>query len=473
MKHFDASDALDIISIAAVIFVVVSWLTNAKSRFIWAGFLFLALDYVVVRAFDMYMTLVLFDYLFKILPIALIIVFQDDLKRGFERISTWKVFGDCQPRTTNGVLHAIADVVSHLAEKRIGAIIVMKGQEPLDRHASGGIILEGKVSRPLLWSIFDPNSPGHDGAVIIEGEKVSKFGVHLPLSDNAAYLGLLGTRHSAALGLAERSDAQVIVVSEERGVVSIAEQRTLQQVESAADLVGRLHRFHDRHHLSPQENFWTRFLTEHQLAKACSLAFACLLWFVISDQTETIHRTFAIPVDYRNLPKQLAIDDPHPTEVRVTLAGSERSYALLDPSKLRMRVDLSKIQDGTDEIMLSADSLVLPSNLSVYQILPRMAYINARAVRVSDMPIEVRTQGQLGAGLKIGRIKTEPALVKIEGPFKEDEEANIVTTAPIDLNAISDTMTVKAQIEVKEPFKVVGDTPETIHVTVEVIKDLR
>src|SRR5262249_56151173 len=104
----------------------------------------------------------------------------------------------------------------------LGALFVLPRPEPIEGHVGGAIPLGGRISEPLLLSIFDASSPGHDGAVILRGSQLERFAVHLPLSVNRAALGAGGTRHAAALGLSERCDATCIVVSEERGTVSVA-----------------------------------------------------------------------------------------------------------------------------------------------------------------------------------------------------------------------------------------------------------
>ncbi len=108
-------------------------------------------------------------------------------------------------------------VLIGMAASKTGALIVVKGKEPLERHLNGGVALTGRVSMPLLFSIFDSHTPGHDGAVIIEADRVTQFAAHLPISKNTAQIKGRGTRHSAAFGLSERSDALTIVASEERG----------------------------------------------------------------------------------------------------------------------------------------------------------------------------------------------------------------------------------------------------------------
>ena len=115
-------------------------------------------------------------------------------------------------------------------------------REPIESHVEGGIALDGRLSEPLLLSLFDPSSPGHDGAVILRGAQIERFAVHLPLSVNRAALGPGGTRHAAALGLSERCDAICIVVSEERGTVSVARDGLLRVLARPQDLALELRR---------------------------------------------------------------------------------------------------------------------------------------------------------------------------------------------------------------------------------------
>lgn len=183
-----------------------------------------------------------FRGLFLASVVVLLLAFQDDLKRFFERLAVWGL-GRQSGSPGDSTVESVVRTSLALANVRHGALIVLPGREPLDRHLEGGVPLDGTVSDLLLLSLFDPHSPGHDGAIVVDTERVRRFGVHLPLSADFAELGSRGTRHAAALGLTEQCDALVVVVSEERGVVSVAEGGSLSEVESPDALRARIARF--------------------------------------------------------------------------------------------------------------------------------------------------------------------------------------------------------------------------------------
>ncbi len=163
------------------------------------------------------------------------VVFRQELRRLFEQIATlWfrKRLAATGPAAVDVITRSVADLVA----RQWGGLIVVAGREPLETHTAGGQLLGAHLSEPLLLSIFDPHSPGHDGAVISSGDRVERFQVHLPISTNRAEVGPRGTRHAAGLGLSERTDALSIIVSEERGTVSVAEAGRHQHCDAADEL---------------------------------------------------------------------------------------------------------------------------------------------------------------------------------------------------------------------------------------------
>jgi hypothetical protein len=263
---------------------------------------------------------------------------------------------------------ALVELAFSLAGRRIGALVVLPGHDVLVRHVHGGIELGGRVSRPLLESLFDPHSAGHDGAIIIEDGLVTHFAAHLPISKNPAQVGSYGTRHAAALGLSEQTDALVIVVSEERGVVSVAEQGRLRRMKEPAELKERLETFARRKLPLKRDQSWKHLVVSDWRSKILSAALASLAWLFLAYNPSTVQRTFVVPIEYRNVPPALELSDWAPSETRVTLSGTEPAFRLLEPATLKISIDLSKSIEGITTVHLTQKNLTVPPNVTVYRI---------------------------------------------------------------------------------------------------------
>jgi diadenylate cyclase len=373
-------DVLDVLVVAVILYGILLWLKQRRSRAVVVGCAAVAGLYVGARVFGMYLTLSFFHAGLTAILVSLVVIFQDDLRRLFERFAHASAFvrhDQMAPEATT--LDLVAEAISTLAKNKIGALLVFEGREPWDRHTRGGIPLNGQISLPLLCSIFHPESPGHDGAVVVSRDRVKAFAVHLPLSANLIEIGQAGTRHMAALGLAERSDALIIVVSEERGTISVAEAGKLEQSVSADDLQGRLARYYQRQLAAPgvvKRRDWLRNLP----LKLAALALASLLWVSVAYRVETIQRTVAVPIEYRNLPADLVLDDPRPTEAQVTLSGAERVFDF-DPQTLVVSLDMKTARPGWQEFVLTHDSLEKPVGLTVQEIEPRVIRLRVQRLK--------------------------------------------------------------------------------------------
>lgn len=373
------ADAIDIAIVAVLLYWILVCLKKTLSRAAVGGGILLLALYVVAQSFDLTLTTLVFQIGFVVLMVALVVVFQEDLRRFFEAIVTRDHFrGVVSLSETSLDIEILVGAVFTLAARKTGALIALTGREPINRHIEGGIALNGNLSRPLFYSLFDPNSPGHDGAVIIKDNRIARFAAHLPLSSNRSQIGTHGTRHSAAIGLAERSDALVVVVSEERGTVSIAEAGQVSEIESPAELKDTLEKFMDSRFPATPQKAWKRSFTRNIPYKLLAVLLAALGWLIFARPADTVQRTFAVPIEYRNVPPELELSGTTPTEAQMTLSGSESSFMLLDPSELRVTVDLKDASPGYQAIHLDADNLQHPSNLEVFRIEPRVIWLDLR-----------------------------------------------------------------------------------------------
>ena len=240
--------------------------------------------YLLAFFFNLPLTTLIFRFLLSFLVIGIVIIFQREFRRFFEELA----LAVSRPfsREDIGLEVRVVDIliksISFLCARNIGALIVLRAEQPLERYLSGGEILDGEISEPLLLSIFDPSSPGHDGALIVESNRVKKFGVHLPLAENFKKYANLGTRHRSALGLAERSDALVVAVSEEKGSVSVAQHGELETLSDMDELKRRIELHYQKMSAPETKSFWvSQFWVRHTQDKLTALFLSLILWFLL------------------------------------------------------------------------------------------------------------------------------------------------------------------------------------------------
>src|SRR6185369_10185995 len=207
---------------AFLVYQLYSWFKNTKALQVVLGILFLGVLYFITKNFGLFMTSWILQELGTVLLVLLIVVFQVEIRQALYRLSLLRKILDRQETGVRVDLMEFSSAVFALAQQRIGALVVFQREELLDDYILHGVPLESLVSGHLITSIFLPGSPLHDGAVLIRDGRVALASCHLPLSVSAEVPQHLGTRHRAGLGLSERSDAATVIVSEERGEVSLA-----------------------------------------------------------------------------------------------------------------------------------------------------------------------------------------------------------------------------------------------------------
>jgi diadenylate cyclase len=171
---------------------------------------------------------------------AVIVLYQQELRRALAAIGQAPLFRFLNPSSSTGTLDEIAFTVRSLAQRRLGALIVLERGVGLRGYVEGGILLDAVVNYDLLLSIFNPKSPLHDGAVVIQGDRIASAACFLPISINQELSKELGTRHRAAIGITEDTDALAIVVSEETGRVSLVEDGAIDFDLPLSSLASRL-----------------------------------------------------------------------------------------------------------------------------------------------------------------------------------------------------------------------------------------
>ncbi len=232
---------VDIILVAVILYWVYVFLKETKAMTILYGLIFI----LILAAIGKVLDLILLNWLLKSLMTALIVaipvVFQPELRTALERLGRSRLIGELNlpKERTLKLIEDVISAVEHLSKTRTGALIVIKRQTGLKEYIDNGIPMNATVSSELLRSIFYPNSPLHDGAVIISGDKIISARSILPVS-SAELNNDLGTRHKAGLGIAEDTDSISIIVSEEKGTISMAVNGKLEHKIEIERLKNRL-----------------------------------------------------------------------------------------------------------------------------------------------------------------------------------------------------------------------------------------
>lgn len=373
------ADVVDILVVAVLLYTATAWLKQTRAAFIIRGIFVLAAIYIIARYLDLQLTAWIFQGFFAIFLIIIVVIFQEELRQIFERIAVWSLTSKTPPSLRSDAADILVGTLADLAKDKIGALIVVEGKDPIARHIMGGIELEGKISEPLLKSLFDPHSPGHDGAVIVGNERISRFAAHLPLSKDFKQLAHVGTRHSAALGLAELSDALCIAVSEERGTISVARDGRLRQVNNLQELGSLLQKFlQEKYPSAPRRGFSISLVRENWLAKLVTFSLAVGLWYVLVPGSSTIEVTYKLPVQVENLPTGLRVEDLQPNAVSATFTGAKRTFYFFDPGKLKVAVDLSTTEPGRKTLRISEQNVRHPPTLTLQQLAPTTVRVVVR-----------------------------------------------------------------------------------------------
>lgn len=225
LTTFQVTDLIDILVISVIVYYIILLVKETRAEQLIKGFIVILVFAQLSEALNLYTVHWVLSNLMTVVVILIIVVFQPELRRAFERLGRsrgWLLnFANNEDKKTESRTEEIVRACMSLSRQKIGALIVLEGNTGLNDIIESGTEIDGYVTAELLINIFIPNTPLHDGAVVIRNEKVLAAGVFLPLTQNINLDRELGTRHRAALGISERSDALVVVVSEETGLISI------------------------------------------------------------------------------------------------------------------------------------------------------------------------------------------------------------------------------------------------------------
>ena len=232
-------DIIDIVVVAYFLYRVYLMLKNTRAATLVKGLLVLVGFMIICRTLNLHVISWLLEKSMTVIMVALPVVFQPELRRALEQIGRGKLFrkgSELDEQEVNAMLDAIASATKAMSAAKVGALMVFERATGLVERIETGVPIDGLVSSGLIQNIFVKDTPLHDGAVIIRGNRVVAACCLLPLTENRNLSQELGTRHRAAIGLSEQSDAMVLVVSEETGAISIARNGELMRYLTVDDV---------------------------------------------------------------------------------------------------------------------------------------------------------------------------------------------------------------------------------------------
>lgn len=458
-----AANVADIVIIACVVYFVASWLQGTGGFQILGTLAVLGMAYFGAVRLGLILTATLFQYLWAAIIFVVVIVFQPEIREMLERASPMHYLsGKKSPQVRPELIDEIVRAVADLAVTSTGALIVFQRNKRLDRVLTRGRYLDCAISAEALTMIFQKNSPLHDGAVLIAQNRIVAASCILPVSKTESIDLHYGTRHRAALGLTETSDAVCIVVSEERGEVSLVEGNQITGYKRKVDFREALGRVLARFQPNETDKLKvSKLLLSNWRLKVSSCAASVILWFlVVGPRGSELGVT--VPLQYTNLPPDLEITGQWMDKIDVRLRGSEQALLNLKPGAVRAVVDISGVVPGVNFFRITSKNLQVPPGTAISEIRPTdltLAIEEASTKKLSVVPTLV---GTLPENV---RVMVTPAEVQVKATQQELRKITSITTDRVDIADLKTKGKITVPVAIK-PEGLVIDSIDPLYVTV-------
>lgn len=427
-------DIADILIMTFLLYQLYSWFRGTRAIQVLIGLGVVTLIYFATRFLDLYMTSWVLQELGTVLIILIIVVFQTEIRQALYRFSLLRHILDSHQETQHSQFQDIAETLFRMAANRTGALIVFQGNESLHDLMTNGVVIDSEISPQMLESIFYDGAPFHDGAALINNGRIEKAACHLPLSVSPDVPQHLGTRHRAALGLSERSDAVVVAISEERGEVSVVTAGTFRPMSNPTELIMVLDELLRNEIEKPHITLRQRFFS-NMLPKVLLLLGVCIFWVLITTRQGQI-TTVTAPVRLHGVPDDIVLLRTLPEDVTVQIKAL--SSLAPTPSKLDLtaEIDASGITEGTTAIRVTNDDIPVPSGMTITSVSPASVRVSVEKKIRKNVPIKVMLRGRLPYRYSSLRVVSEPGSVDIEGPASQVSRIVSVATEDIDASML-------------------------------------
>jgi len=373
----------------------------------------------------------------------IIVVFRHEIRSVLQAKNIKSILWGFSQKAPKTPVEIISSSAFELMRNRIGALIVFPGEDNLEEIIQKGIPWEGKISSEMILSIFWHDNPVHDGAIIISGDRILEVGTVLPLSRRKDLPSYFGTRHRAAAGLAESSDALVIVVSEERESVVVAKGSDLLEIKDVASLARLIREHTGETESSPSEEMPQRVRMVG--AALVSIMLVACIWFSFTRGRDTIIG-LEIPVEYRNRKAKMEIIEASANTVRLQLSGSVSLIKNVRPEQVQVRLDLSNGVVGKNVYTITSKDVSLPRGIDVIAVKPQTVELTLDVFTRKRLPIQIDWVGKLNERLRLESARINPVDVEVEGSSLLLRDMSTIYTQKVPLENLRETGTMNLGI---------------------------
>lgn len=361
----------------------------------------------------------------------IIVIFRNEIRTVLLARNLKSILWDFSSRTVFTAIEVIVQSVHEMAQRKCGALIVCPGKEDLEDVVQTGIAWKGMISKEMILSIFWPDGPVHDGAAIIREDQIAQVAAILPLSRRDDLPSYYGTRHRAALGLAEATDALVIIVSEERGDVVIAKDSQLKMVKQKRKL-GQILQEHMGVASKKGRELGKERLTV-VAAALFSIVFTTGVWISVSRGVDTLV-TLDVPVEYTNRDPAMEIVNTSVNTVSLELEGSGALIKSIKPDQVQVRMDLGQSKSGPNTFTINRKNISLPPGIVLKGVTPSVVDINLDVLMKKKLPVQIDWAGRLPDHFILVEATVEPPTVEIIGGMRMLEKMSTLYTEKVPLD---------------------------------------
>jgi diadenylate cyclase len=365
-------DLVDILFLTLVAYQLYDWFRETRALRVLIGLAALGGIYSVARLWGLFLTTWVFQILWQVLLILLLILFQSEIRQVLEKVSPLRYLRSRRHVLRGSFPKDLIRVLFELAAEKTGALIVLTRDDNPSEIIHAGQKIMALPDPMLIKSIFNHHAPTHDGAVIISQQLITHMGCILPLSEKEDLPERYGTRHRAALGLSELTDAVCLVVSEERSEVASVVGGKITVWPQSEPLQEKIREWlgGPEIQIPTVQRFFEDFFIKNWKRKLAAFALVVAAWLFLASQQE-VEITFSAPVRFDNIPADVQPGQRAAREVELKLSGRQNEIKALASRRLPVHVNLRGLGPGKHRIGLSGKNVDLPAGVKIVQIVPQ------------------------------------------------------------------------------------------------------